>query len=143
MTLAGHQGALEHANGHLYMALGLRNGGTGLAVLHGWHAEALVRERQRERPDPDRFRRQQLDLYIPAGDTGFWQGAIRDPQDPYHEGIRSALSSGSRVQIDILYGDYEGGQRTVARFGIGPDAETGETRSQTIHYWNLDRVDPR
>jgi hypothetical protein len=44
-------------------------------------------ERQRtaatteERPDRDEFRRQQLDLYLPAGDTGYWQGAMRDPEN--------------------------------------------------------------
>ena len=95
------------------------------------------------RPSEDDFRRQQLDLYIPAGDTGYWQGAIRDAKDPFHEGIRVALGSGSRVAVDLMYGDHEGGQRTIARFAVGPDPETGELRSQVIRYWNLDRDDPR
>jgi hypothetical protein len=45
--------------------------------------------------------------------------------------------------VDLIYGDHEGGQRTIARFAVGPDPETGHMRSQIIHYWNLDREDPR
>jgi hypothetical protein len=28
---------------------------------------------------------QTLDVYVPAGDTGFWQGAVREPDDPFRE----------------------------------------------------------
>ncbi len=143
LTVNGHQGAMDYANGNIYMAIGLRNGGAGLAVLHGWRAEAVDRDHLQVRPSEDDFRRQQLDLYIPAGDTGYWQGAIRDAKDPFHEGIRVALGSGSRVAVDLMYGDHEGGQRTIARFSVGPDPETGELRSQVIRYWNIDRDDPR
>lgn len=143
LIVGGHGGTLEDANGNLYLALGLRNGGSGLAVLHGWRAEAMDREQTRLRPDVEGFRRQQLDLYIPAGDTGFWQGAIREREDPFYNGIHNALETGSQVMVDLLYGDHEGGQRTIARFAVGPDAETGERRAQVMHYWNLDRDDPR
>jgi hypothetical protein len=143
LTVNGHRGAMEYADGNIYMAIGLRNGGTGLAVLHGWRAAAVDREHMQVRPSEDDFRRQQLDLYIPAGDTGYWQGAIRDANDPSHEGIRVALGSRSRVAVDLMYGDHEGGQRTIARFAVGPDPETGELRSQVIRYWNVDRDDPR
>src|SRR6202034_4097701 len=93
VTVPGHGGAAEEKDGVIYLAIALRNGGTGLAVLHGWRARARpevdrdeLAERQRafsteERPDLDEFRRQQLDLYIPAGDTGYWQGAMRDPDE--------------------------------------------------------------
>jgi hypothetical protein len=143
LTVAGHGGAVDFADDKLYMAISLRNGGAGLAVLHGWRAEAMARERMQERPDPEEFRRQQLDLYIPAGDTGYWQGAIRDREDPFFDGISRAIDSGTRVMVDLIYGDHEGGQRTIARFAVGPDPETGSMRSQIIHYWNLDREDPR
>lgn len=62
-----------------------------------------------ERPDLEDFRRQQLDLYIPAGDTGFWQGRVREPEDPDHPRLRAAANHDGRVVIDILYGDHEGG----------------------------------
>ncbi len=32
--------------------------------------------------------------------------------------MRRTLEGGERLSIDVLYGDYEGGQRTVARFGL-------------------------
>src|SRR5947209_4517095 len=54
LALQGHGGAIETADGHVYMALALRNGGQGLAVLHGW--QTLRGERSellRERPDPE------------------------------------------------------------------------------------------
>jgi hypothetical protein len=143
LVVSGHGGAAEATDGNLYLALSLRNGGSGLAVLHSWRAEALERGRMQERPDPNQFRRQNLDLYIPAGDTGYWQGAIRDREDPVYDGIRRAIDSGSRVVVDLLYGDHEGGQRTIARFGLGPDPATGDSRAQILHYWNLDREDPR
>ena len=31
-----------------------------------------------EPPDPTHFVAQQRSLYVPAGDVGYWQGAIRD-----------------------------------------------------------------
>src|SRR5690348_14766185 len=43
LTVPGHGAAINLENGRVYMALALRNGGTGLAVIHGWHAQ--VRER--------------------------------------------------------------------------------------------------
>ena len=72
VTVPGHGGAIEVRDGNIYMAIALRNGGSGLAVIHGWHV-AVPREPSaaRDAPDVDDFRSQQLDLYIPAGDTGY------------------------------------------------------------------------
>src|SRR6476469_2155734 len=74
VQVPGHGGAAEVHNDIIFMALGLRNGGNGLAVIHGWRAR--VRHdpsnpgsgRPNEAPDLDEFRQQQLDIYIPAGD---------------------------------------------------------------------------
>ena len=127
------------------MAIALRNGGSGLAVIHGWHARGVRADRQRGAATLDAFRRQQRDLYIPAGDTGFWQGAIRDRErSDYDELLRAAASAGERVLVDLLYGDYEGGQRTIARFGIEPWPERGDgERAEVVRYWNVDSDDPR
>ena len=83
LTMAGNGGAVELRDGIIYLGIALRNGGSGLAVLHAWR----VRPRETvgtDAPDPDTFHRQQIDLYIPAGDTGRWLGAMRDPQENFH-----------------------------------------------------------
>jgi hypothetical protein len=143
VTLEGHGAVLEHNEGNLYMAIGLRNAGSGLAVLHGWLAQAYEATSADEGPDPERLRRQQLDIYIPAGDYGSWRGAIREPDDENYAGLARAAKDGSRIVIDLLYGDHEGGQRAIARFNATVNEEgTGRT-ANVLRYWNLDRHDPR
>jgi hypothetical protein len=145
LNVSGHGAALELAeeNGNLYLAIALRNGGAGLAVIHGWRVEVRASESQFEPPDADSFRRQLRDLYIPAGYTGFWQGAIRDRQDADYASIRSAAESHQAVLVDLMYGDHEGGQRTIARFTISPWEELDGERGDVVRYWNVDREDPR
>lgn len=144
LTVPGHGGAITVERGNVYMALALRNGGTGLAVIHGWRVEPVERPAaESPAPELEQFHRQQRDLYIPAGDTGFWQGAIRDRGDPDHDHVRSAAENGQRVLIDLLYGDYEGGQRTITRFGVSPWPDIDGERAEVIRYWNVDRDDPR
>src|SRR6516225_4284625 len=36
LVVPGHGAAVKIANDNLYMAIALRNGGAGLAVIHGW-----------------------------------------------------------------------------------------------------------
>jgi hypothetical protein len=139
----GHGGITEVAEGNLYFSIALRNGGSGLAVLLGWRVEPLERATVNDQPELDSFRRQTRDLYIPAGDTGFWQGAIRDRDDPSYRGLRAAVERNERVTVDLLYGDEEGGQRAIARFGIGPDGDGGAPRGEVVRYWNIDRPPPR
>ena len=45
--------------------------------------------------------------------------------------------------IDLLYGDYEGGQRTITRFSVNPDEERGARDAAVVRYWNVDGADPR
>ena len=40
LTVPGHGAAAALADERLYLAMALRNGGTGLAVIHGWRAQA-------------------------------------------------------------------------------------------------------
>jgi hypothetical protein len=145
VEVKGHGSTLAAANGNLYLAMGLRNGGNGLGVLHGWRAEPWRRTGEEIRPDLDAFRRLTRDLYIPAGSTGFWQGAIRNASDPDYEWIRAAITRGERISIDLLYGDLEGGQRTIARFVAVSDNAEGDDRGrdEVIRYWNVDGSDPR
>ena len=149
LTVPGHGAALREVDGNVYMAIALRNGGAGLAVIHGWQA-VIDNGRRAERPDTEQFRRNQRDLYIPAGDSGFWQAAIRDRQDPGYEPLRSLAErfrsspdSAGRLRVDLLFGDHEGGQRTIARFGVSPWPEIEGERAEVVRYWNIDRADPR
>jgi len=150
LNVPGHGGAVLLSDDSIYMAIGLRNGGSGLAVLHAWHAEpqAINVSVLDEAPDPDGFQRQQLDLYIPAGDTGYWQGRIRDPGTPNFERVRRALSDDSPIWVDLVYGDHDGGQRTITRFLMATwPAVDGEhvdgKRVSALRYWYPDRDDPR
>ncbi len=52
LTVPGHGAALEVGDGNVYMALALRNGGAGLAVLHGWQASVPSVKQIRTDPTP-------------------------------------------------------------------------------------------
>jgi hypothetical protein len=124
------------------LAIALRNGGAGIAVIHGWYA--AVRERMSDEPPPiEDFRRQQLDLYIPAGETGIWFGAIREFDDSSLQSVRTAAARGERVAVEILYGDHEGGQRTISRFVVSDWPEVEGERAQVLRHWSVDRHEPR
>jgi hypothetical protein len=110
-------------------------------VLHGWHISALQPTPDSGHPEPDEFRPQLLDLYVPAGDTGFWQGAIREPGSLRDE-ILAALVAGDLLTVDLLYGDHEGGQRTISRFVLTLE-DDGRRRCRVVRHWVLEGADPR
>ena len=137
--------ALPASESPIYLALSLRNVGSGIAVLHGWHFYPAW-TRESEHAPLDEFVRQTRDLYIPVGDIGFWQGAFRDPADPRYEAARKVIEARQPWTVELLYGDHEGGQRCVTRFTAlpreGADQDAGWLASQSRH-WNIDRPDPR
>lgn len=142
LEVSGHGGAIKCKNNNVYMAMALRNAGSGLAVLQGWIA--AVREMSdRECPSVESFRLQQRDLYIPAGETGFWQGAIRTVEDPAYPSLSAAAHNHERVAIDLLYADADGGQRTIARFSVSDWPRVEGERADLIRVWNVDRDEPR
>jgi hypothetical protein len=147
VMLSGGRGVAQEEKGTVYLAASLRNAGTGIGVLHGWlfHPGDY---RSDLHPDLETFTRQTRDLYIPSGDTGFWQGALRDPTAPDYKATLQAIEDRQPVTIDLLYGDYEGGQRVVSRFVLRPGREEPGTGQpgwllSVIHHWNIDRPDPR
>ncbi|MDQ6835868.1 MAG: hypothetical protein M3016_06735 [Actinomycetota bacterium] len=144
LTVAGHGGVIVVAAEVVYMSIGVRNGGSGLAVIHGWHVEAREGASD-QRPDVEDFRRQQLDIYIPPGDNGTWLGALRDQTEDVHRSVREAAHSRQGVVLDLLYGDHEGGQRTIVRFVLAawPGKDGDGRRVTALRYWNVDREDPR
>jgi hypothetical protein len=142
LEVSGHGGAIKCKDNNVYMAMALRNAGSGLAVIQGWIA-AVRATTDRERPSVESFRLQQRDLYIPAGETGFWQGAIRTVEDPAYPSVSDAAHNRERVMIDILYADADGGQRTVARFSVADWPRVEGERADLIRVWNVDRDEPR
>jgi hypothetical protein len=149
VRVPGGHGAVEANDDAVYLAIALRNVGRGMAVLQGWAAQpSLVWSPQQPDHYPlDEFRRLTRDLYIPAGDFGFWQGAIRDTGDPLFSHLRDACLGDDGLTIEILYGDSDGGQREISRFGMIPhkDPDSGDRTwfAVTARHWSLDRPDPR
>lgn len=153
-ALDGGRAVLEERGGVIYLAMSLRNVGSGIAVLHSWRIEpdgrpltgpnALHARDQMARPDVDAFRPQGIDIYVPPGDSGYWLAAIRTPDDPDRQGALDTITGHGRLWVDLLYGDHEGGQRTISRFAISqhPAKET-EWLCGVIRHWSLDRPDPR
>jgi hypothetical protein len=150
LNVAGGMAAVERSGENYYLLIPLRNVGTGLAVLQSWHITAADPRTNPDRPEPAEFRPQTRDLYVPAGDTGFWQGAVREPVDPFRDGLGEAIAAGEVLTVDLLYGDHEGGQRTIARFVIAPwpteddrPAIDSPMRAIVVRYWTVDGHDPR
>jgi hypothetical protein len=137
----GGRGVLEVTPEVIYMGFGLRNVGSGLAVLDRWdfHPEVDAGTPLR---DPSEMRRLNRDLYIAGGDQGFWQGALRDPEEKLFAEAREVIEARQRVAVDVLYGDHEGGQRTVTRFALWPAGDDSWLATTTRH-WNIDGSAPR
>jgi hypothetical protein len=146
----GGQAVAEVTDGVVYLAISLRNVGTGIAVLLGWYPVAtLLATRdapdfgipRREHVEPDEFRILSRDLYIPPGDIGLWQGALRDPSEEIHGQLATAIAEPRAFTIELMYSDHVGGQRSITRFSLFPVQDhwlAGVTR-----HWSLDRPGPR
>ncbi|MDX6286326.1 MAG: hypothetical protein QOG53_1811 [Frankiales bacterium] len=156
LVVEGGRGAAEATDEAIFLAMSVRNVGSGMAVLHGWHfmsesvlgttGEALTHalsEAARTTHAPlDQFRRQSRDIYIPPNDLGFWQGALRDPDEAEFASAREAIEARRAVTLDLLYGDLEGGQRAVTRFTLVP-SQQGHWLASASRHWNIDRDNPR
>jgi hypothetical protein len=134
----------------IYLAIAVRNVGSGIALLRGYRVEAESAERvardplgpARHRrgdlaPDPSAFSEQQRDIYIARNSVSFWQAALRDPGDARYAAAREAIATAGRITVDLLYADYEGGQPTITRFVLLPDTD-GRWRCDVTRHWSLD-----
>jgi hypothetical protein len=138
----GGGGAAEAGPEAVYLALSLRNAGTGIAVLHGWRFYPERRVGDGAPPTPEDFTRLTRDIYVPAGDVGFWQGTFRDPSAREFAEASAAIAARQPLTVDVLYGDHEGGQRTITRFALLP-RDDGSWIAAASRHWNVDRDDPR
>ena len=135
LHVPGGSGIVIHEEDRVLLAMALRNVGSGLAVLQGWFLRCGF-TRSADHADPDGFRETSRDIYIAAGDTGFWQGAVRDNTDPLHDEVRRALDNGSPFTVELLYTDQED-RRFVTRFALR-QMDGGWTTSAGKH-WVLDQ----
>ena len=140
--IAGGGATVEVLDDIVYMAMSLRNTGSGIAVIQGWHLGLNDLRDRHPHADPAEFRPQTRDLYVPGGDVGFWQGAIRSRNDPEYTAVVDAIHSRRVFAIELLYTDHEGGQRSISMFALAPVGESEWLCSMARH-WNLDRQDPR
>jgi hypothetical protein len=136
----GGMAGVEREGENYYFVIGLRNVGTGLGVLQAWHLTAPY-VRSEQHAEPAAFREQTRDLYVPAGDIGMWQGALRNPDDPVRAATAAAIDTRQPITIELLYSDQVGLQRTITRFSLIPTADSW-LAAMTRH-WYLDWDGPR
>jgi hypothetical protein len=139
-TVSGSGGAAEVVDSVVYLVMSLRNVGSGIAVLHGWHFYPAF-DTGSEPAEVDQFTRLTRDIYIAPGDIGFWQGSFRDPSAPEFSVAKAAVEARETCMIELLYGDYAGGQRVISRFAIS--AQNGHWLVGVGRHWNVDRDEPR
>lgn len=139
---------VQQDTGVIYLAIPLCNVGAGLATLRGYRLQGEPASDVTQDPrgvarhlrddlslQPRTFSLQQRDLLISTGRAGFWQAALRDPGTALYKEIERAVQTRGRVTVDVLYGDHEGGQPSVTRFVLLPDA--GSWRCDAVRYWSL------
>jgi hypothetical protein len=147
----GGHGVAEH-DGNIYFAMSLRNVGAGIGVCQGWHVAPGLQAAgvARDHTPENQFRLQSRDLYIPAGDIGMWQGALRDRNDPTYQAVAAAIDNREVISVELLYSDQVGDQRTISRFGLVPYERPDENGNVSVEWfaainrhWYLDRAGPR
>jgi hypothetical protein len=137
VRVGGGRAVVEVTKDVIYLVVSVRNVGNGLAVLDRWR---LVPDRVRDelsQEDLEGYRRLTRDIYVPSGDIGFWQGALREPADPLFQSVREAATRRQPMTVDILYGDHTGGQRAVSRFSLLP-VQDDQWIAIVGRHWNID-----
>jgi hypothetical protein len=134
--LPGGTALVVQEGGISMFAIAVRNVGAGAARIEGWHMRSGFMDNEVPHAEPDEFQSQRRDLYISPGDTGFWQGAIRDTADPFHEVVRGAIDEDDWLIAELLYGDQEGGRRFITRFSLRQ--EDDHWYPVASRHWTLD-----
>jgi hypothetical protein len=140
LTVDGGTATLQVTDEVVYLAVSVRNVGTGLAVLHGWHLLVGL-QTEPSHPPVEEFTTQNLDIYVAPGDEGLWLGALRDPTAGIFRAVADAIKTGETLAINLLYGDFEGGQRVITQFSLRHADE--RWLAQATRHFNVDRPDPR
>ena len=136
----GGQAAIRATDSVVYLAISIRNVGTGVAVLHGWYLCVGI-QYERVHPPLEEFTTQNLDIYVAPGETGYWEGACRDPGADDFKAVTAAVDTGGTLVVHLLYGDYEGGQRVISQFNLVHQDDSWI--ASVVRHFNVDRPDPR
>ena len=141
VQLRGGFATVEDRSGNLYFAAQLRNVGAGIGVLTSWLVEVgpdAGLSAIGGPPDYTNFVAQQRSLYVPAGDVGYWQGAIREGDTDRGRRRRAptAIEAGERLTLYLRYADQDGGHDTITRYTLMPD-ENGDWLFGIARHWSL------
>ena len=140
LVVDGGRAAMEATPDAVYMALSIRNVGTALGVLHGWHVCA-GNQYERVHPPLEDFTDQIRDIFLAADDIGVWSAAYRDPSTPAFQLAADAIKAGHPLTLHLLYGDFEGGQRMISQFTLRRPGEAW--LGAPVRHYNVDRPEPR
>jgi hypothetical protein len=141
----GGQADVQATDDAVYLAIAVRNVGTGIAVLHGWHLYPEIQLGENTHTPLEDLTLLSRDIYVAPGDAGYWQGSFRDPASEGYREARAAIEAPQRMSVDVLYGDFEGGQRAISRFLLSPRESDGSVVwiASVGRHWNVDRPQPR
>jgi hypothetical protein len=134
VLLQGGGAAVEVDGDVIYLAMSVRNAGSGIGVVWAWRVRP-GRDFSDPPPSVASFRQHIRSIFIAASDVGFWEAAFRDPADPEHQQALAAIEAGQSLTVDVLYGDNQGGQRMVTRFHLL--AQDGQWLTWASRHWNL------
>jgi hypothetical protein len=153
VAVDGGRAVAQHTDGVIYLVISLRNIGAGIAVMRAWGVRPGILTSGVDHIPVEQLRLQTRDLYVPAGDIGLWQGALRDPDEEAHAPIAEAIAARQPISVDLLYSDHLGDQRTIARVNLvpmpvdhGDDGDEGDHVrwfANTGMHWDVDPSDPR
>ena len=142
LRVEGGRAVVDVTDDVIYLAMSIRNVGSGMAVLDRWCLRPSEESRA-DAPAPlEQFRRLTRDLYVPPNDRFFWQGALREPDDPVFVRTAKQVAASDPIVLELLYGDIEGGQRTISRFSFTVPTDRGWLVALSRH-WYLDNDAPR
>jgi hypothetical protein len=140
IALPGGRAAIEIVDDKVYVVISVRNVGSGIGVIHGGIVHPEFQRASVDPPPPEEFTVLSRDIFIPPAAVGFWQVAYRNDDDP-RRAVTEAVERGY-LTIDVLYGDFEGGQRAITRFGVARE-DDGAWYMTTVRNWQVDREDTR
>jgi hypothetical protein len=140
VVVEGGRAAAEVTDEAIYLAIPLRNAGQGMAILHSWHINIGTEHSQEpEHADLDTFRLLGRDLYVPPQGTGFWHGALRDPEEELFREVAKGIEDRQIMTIEIFYGDHDGVQHAITRLAVTSREENDTWYVAFARHWDLDR----